>query len=105
MLASDAARALSNRRWAKEDARHKTRGKWTGERNPNYAVSAEQQRAIVKRLNEARWRKQASKQALQLQEHMDQLRMVADALWGDRRPKPPKVQGPHEWMFKRAKMV
>jgi hypothetical protein len=51
MRASDAARALSNRRWAKEDARHKTRGKWTGERNPNFALSAEQKRAIAKRPN------------------------------------------------------
>jgi hypothetical protein len=41
MLASDAARAFSNRRWAKEDARHKTRGKWTGELNPSHALSAE----------------------------------------------------------------
>jgi hypothetical protein len=87
MLASDAARALSNRRWAKEDARHETRGKWTGERNPNQALSAEQKRAIVKRLNEARWRKQAAKRALKLEAMMDELRRVADHLWGDWRPK------------------
>jgi hypothetical protein len=93
MLASDAARALSNRRWAKEDEREKTRGKWTGERNPNYALSAAQKRAIAKRLTEARQRKLAGKRALELQEHMAQLRAMADALWGDWRPKPPKVQG------------
>ena len=87
MLASDAARALSNRRWAKEDARHKTRGKWTGERNPNFALSAEQKRAIAKRLTEARWRKQAARRAMQLQVQMEELRAMADALWGDWRPK------------------
>jgi hypothetical protein len=94
MLASDAARALSNRRWAKEDARHKTRGKWTGERNPNYALSAEQKRAIAKRLTEGRYRRDAAKRALQMMAAMDELRAMADALWGDRRPKPPRVQGP-----------
>jgi hypothetical protein len=94
MLASDAARALSSRRWAKEDARHKTRGKWTGERNPNYALSAEQKRAIVKRLTEGRYRRDAAKRALQMQEQMAELRAIADALWGDWRPKPPRVQGP-----------
>jgi hypothetical protein len=31
---------------------------------------------------------------------MDQLRMVADALWGDRRPKPPKAQGPMTRLIK-----
>jgi hypothetical protein len=93
MLASDAARALSHRRWAKEDARHKTRGKWTGERNPNYALSAEQKRAIVKRLTEGRHRRDAAKRALEMQQHMDELRAMADALWGEWRPKPPRVQG------------
>jgi hypothetical protein len=93
MLASDAARALSNRRWAKEDARHKTRGKWTGERNPNFALSAEQKRAIAKRLTEGRYRRDAAKRALQMQEQMAELRAIADALWGDWRPRPPRVQG------------
>ena len=87
MLASDAARALSHRRWAKEDARHKTRGKWTGERNPNYALSAEQKRAIAKRLTEARWRKLIAKRAIEQLALMDELRVIADALWGDWRPK------------------
>jgi hypothetical protein len=87
MLASDAARALSNRRWAKDDARHKTRGKWTSERNPNYALSAEQKRAIAKRLTEARWRRQAAGRVMQLQAQMGELRAMADALWGDWRPK------------------
>jgi hypothetical protein len=87
MLASDATRALSNRRWATKDARHKTRGKWTGERNPNYALSAEQKRAITKRLTDARLRKLAGKHALELQEHMAELRAMADALWGDERLK------------------
>ena len=87
MLTSEAARALSNRRWAKEDARHKTRGKWTGERNPNYALSAEQKRAIAKRLTEGRYRRDAAKRAPEMQQHMDELRAMADALWGDWRPK------------------
>jgi hypothetical protein len=82
MLTSEAARALSNRRWAKEDARHKTRGKWTGERNPNYALSAEQKRAIAKRLTEGRYRRDAAKRALQMMAAMDELRAMADASMG-----------------------
>ena len=93
MLASDAARALSNRRWAKEDARHKTRDKWTGERNPNYALSADQKRAIAKRLTEGRYRRDAAERALPMMAAMDELRAMADALWGDWRARPPKVQG------------
>ena len=69
------------------------RGKWTGDNNPNAFLTAEQKRALAKRLTEARWRKQMAKRALEMQQHMDELRAMADALWGDWRPTPPRVQG------------
>jgi hypothetical protein len=94
MEGSEIARALVKRRWAAVDARQKVRGKWTGERNPNFALSAEQKRAIAKRLTEGRYRRDAAKRALQMMAAMDELRAMTDALWGDWRPKPPRVQGP-----------
>jgi hypothetical protein len=69
------------------EARQRVRGKWTGDNNPNAFLTAEQKRVLAKRLTEARWRKQAAKRALQLQVMMDDLRALADALWGDWRPK------------------
>jgi hypothetical protein len=58
------------------------RGKWTGDNNPNAFLTAEQKRALAKRLTEARYRKQAAQRALQMQEQMAELRAIADALWG-----------------------
>ena|SRR6516164_2696551 len=94
MEGSELARALVKRRWDAVEARQRVRGRWTGDNNPNAFLTAEQKRAIVKRLNEARWRRDAAKQALKLEAMMDELRRVADALWGDWRPKPPRLQGP-----------
>jgi hypothetical protein len=61
--------------------------------NPNAFLTAEQKRAIAKQLTEGRYRRDAAKRALQMQEQMAELRAIADALWGDWRPKPPRVQG------------
>jgi hypothetical protein len=83
MEGSELARALVKRRWAAVEARQRVRGKWTGDNNPNAFLTAEQKRALAKRLTEARQRKLAGKRALELQEHMAQLRAMADALWGD----------------------
>jgi hypothetical protein len=63
------------------------RGKRTGDNNPNAFLTADQKRAIAKRLTEARLRKLQGKRMLKLQSMMDELRAMADALWGDRRPK------------------
>jgi hypothetical protein len=87
MEGSELARALVKRRWDAVEARQRVRGKWTGANNPNAFLTAEQKRALAKRLTEARWRKYAGKRALELQEHMAELRAMADALWGDWRPK------------------
>ena len=62
-------------------------GKWTGDNNPNAFLTAEQTRAIAKRLTEARWRELQGKRMLQLQVMMNDLWAMADALWGDWRPK------------------
>jgi hypothetical protein len=75
------------------EARQRVRGKWTGANNPNAFLTAEQKRAKARQLTEGRWRRDAAKRALQLMALMDELRSVADALWGDARPKPPRVQG------------
>jgi hypothetical protein len=93
MEGSELARALVKRRWAAVEARQRVRGKWTGDNNPNAFLTAEQKRAIAKRLTEGRYRRDAAKRALQMMAAMDELRAMADVLWGDRRPKPPKVQG------------
>jgi hypothetical protein len=87
MEGSELARALVKRRWDAVEARQRVRGKWTGDNNPNAFLTAEQKRALAKRLTEARWRRDAAKRVLQLQAQMDELRAVADALWGDWRPK------------------
>jgi hypothetical protein len=93
MKASAAAQALSRQRWNSEGARDKVRGQWTGANNPSKGWTAAQKRAKAKQLTEGRWRRDAAKQAAKLQAQMDELRAVADALWGDWRPKPPRVQG------------
>jgi hypothetical protein len=64
MEGSELARALVKRRWDAVDARQRVRGKWTGNNNPNAFLTADQKRALAKRLNESRWRKQAAKRAL-----------------------------------------
>jgi hypothetical protein len=87
MEGSELARALVKRRWDAVDACQRVRRKWTGDNNPNAFVTAEQKRALAKRLTEARWRKQMARRALEMQQHMDELRAMADALWGDWRPK------------------
>jgi hypothetical protein len=87
MEGSELARALVKRRWDAVAARQRVRGKWTGANNPNAAKTWKEKRALGKRLTEARWRKQAAKRALKLGAMMDELRRVADALWGDSRPK------------------
>ena len=87
MEGSELARALVKRRWDAVDARQRVRGKWTGDNNPNAFLTAEQKRALAKRLTEARYRKQAAQRALQMQEQMAELKAIADALWGDWRPK------------------
>ena len=84
---SELARALVKRRWDAVEARQRVRGKWTGDNNPNAFLTAEQKRALAKRLTEARWRRDAARRALQLNGLMDELWSVADALWGDWRPK------------------
>ena len=93
MEGSELARALVKRRWDAVEARQRVRGKWTGDNNPNAFLTAEQKRALAKRLTEARQRKLMGKRMLELQAHMDDLRAMADALWGDWRPTPPRVQG------------
>src|SRR6516164_595682 len=93
MEGSDLARALVERRWAAIEARQRVRGKWTGDNKPNASLTAEQKRAIAKRLAEGRYRRDAAKRALQMMAAMDELRAMADALWGDWRPRPPRVQG------------
>jgi hypothetical protein len=87
MEGSELARALVKRRWDAVDARQRVRGKWTGDNNPNAFLTAEQKRALAKRLTEARQRKLMGKRMLELQAHMDDLRATADALWGEWRPK------------------
>jgi hypothetical protein len=77
---------LVKRRRDAVDAHLRVRGKWIGESNPNAFLTAEQKRVLAKRLTESRWRKQAGKRGLELQEHMAELRAMADALWGDWRP-------------------
>ena len=83
MEGSELGRALVRRRWASVDARQRVRGKWTGDNSPNAFLTAEQKRAIAKRLTEARRRKLMGKRMLELQAHMDDPRAMADALWGD----------------------
>ena len=87
MEGSELARALVKRRWDAVEARQRLRGKWTGANNPNAFLTAEQKRALAKRLTEARQRKLMGKRMLELQAHMDDLRGMADAFWGDWRPK------------------
>jgi hypothetical protein len=94
MEGSELGRALVRRRWASVDARQRVRGKWTGDNSPNAFLTAEQKRAIAKRLTEARWRRDTAKRALQLQAQMDDLRAMADALWGVWRPRPSRALGP-----------
>ena len=74
MDGSELARALVKRRWDAVEPRQRARGKWTGERNPSFALSAEQKRAIAKRLTEGRYRRDAAKRALQMMAAMDELR-------------------------------
>ena len=74
---------MVKRRWDAVEARQRVRGKWTGDNNPNAFLTAEQKRAIAKRLTEARQRKLMGKRMLELQAHMDDPRAMADALWGD----------------------
>ena len=93
MEGSELARALVRRRWDAVEARQRVRGKWTGDNNPNAFLTADQKRVLAKRLTEARQRKLMGQRMLELQAHMDDLRGMADALWGDWRPKPPRVRG------------
>jgi hypothetical protein len=93
MQGSAAAQALSRQRWQAIGARERVRGQWTGENNPTKGWNAAQKRAKAKQLTEGRWRRDAAKQAAKLQAQMDVLRAIADELWGDWRPKPPRVQG------------
>jgi hypothetical protein len=87
MQASIAAQELSRHRWSRDGSHHRARGRWTGERNPCYALTKQQKKALAKRLTEGRWRRDAAKQAAKLQAQTDELRAVADALWGDWRPR------------------
>jgi hypothetical protein len=93
MTASAHARALIDKRWQDTTKRNKVRGQWSGGNNPSLSLTWKQKQQVAKRLTEGRWRRNAAKQAAKLQAQMDELRAVADALWGDWRPRPPDVHG------------
>ena len=93
MRGSVAARELVQQRWQDQRHRERVRGQWTGENNPTKSWNAAQKRAKAKQLAEGRWHHQAVRQVAKLQAQMDQLRAIADELWGDWRPRPPDVHG------------